>query len=257
DKTAYAFGLTADEDDRTAQLHAAFVERQQDLFGGSDDPDLVALLRLLIAWKPQDWSTLSGYSADELDANFVFRLDGRQEYVHDNVAARAIWQRTLEDDGGVEGQCLVTGERGLLGQSHPKIKEVNGAQSAGASLISFNKPAYESYGNKGQANAAISKQAVFGYSTALNHLLRRSEHNHQRLQMGDATVVFWAEAADIQQAEAAEQFFAAAYDPPTDEQEAAKLGTMLDGIAQGRPLENLNPDLHADTQFYVLGLAPN
>lgn len=257
DKTAYAFGVAADGGERTGKEHAAFVVRQKELFGVSDDPSLIAFLTLLDTWQLSKLEILPGYSADVLDANFVFRLDGRREYLHDNAAAKAIWRQTLEGDVEAEGQCLITGETGPLGRSHPKIKEVNGAQQAGASLVSFNEKAYESYGNKGQANASISRLAIFGYSTALNHLLRRSDHNHQRLQMGDATAVFWAEAPDAKQAEAAESFFAAAYDSPTDEQEAARLETVLDGMAQGRPLESLDPELHAETKFYVLGLAPN
>lgn len=257
DKTAYALGITAGEGKRLADEHAAFKARQLALFGGCDDADLCAFLRLLKHWQPEKLAELSGYSEEMLDTNIVFRLDGQQRYLHENSMARSLWRTALENDEGVVGQCLVTGEIATLGTDHPAIRGVRDAQSSGASLVSFNSDAYNSYGNKGQDNAAISKVAIFGYSTALNYLLRGDSDNHQRLQIGDTTVVFWAEASDAVHAEAAEDFFAMLNEPPSDQQEAAQLGSLLGQVAQGRPLAELDPRLESGTRFFVLGLAPN
>ncbi|MEX0871187.1 MAG: type I-C CRISPR-associated protein Cas8c/Csd1, partial [Aquisalimonadaceae bacterium] len=84
------------------------------------------------------------------------------------------------------------------------------------------------------------------------------EHNRQRLQVGDATVVFWAVARTPEQASEAESVFADLFNPPTDDvQETAKLRTVLDAVAKGRPLHELELRLDEGTQLYVLGLAPN
>ncbi|WP_110647215.1 type I-C CRISPR-associated protein Cas8c/Csd1 [Salinicola peritrichatus] len=257
DKTAYALGVTASEGRRLADEHAAFKARQFELFGGCDDPELQAFLVLLDQWQPERLVALPGYSEEVLDTNVVFRLEGQQRYLHENPTARSLWRTALDSDEGETGQCLIAGEAALLGADHPAIRGVRGAQSSGASLVSFNSDAYNSYGHKGQSNASISKSAIFGYSTALNYLLRGDNDNHQRLQIGDATVVFWAEASDAAHAEAAEGFFAMLNEPPSDEQEAAKLGTLLADVAQGRPLAELDPRLESDTRFFVLGLAPN
>lgn len=257
DKTSYSLGVTGGEDNRLSKLHSAFKARQFELFGVSSDPELVAFLKLLDRWQPEEIAKLPGYSDDVLDANFIFRLDGKHNYLHENYEARRLWGVTLESGEGELGQCMVIGGASLLGTDHPKIKGVKGAQTAGASLVSFNSSSYESYGNKGQTNASISKAAIFGYSTALNHLLRGSDDNRQRLQVGDATVVFWAKARDAAHAEAAEGFFAMLNEPPSDGQEAAKLGFLLTQVAEGRPLAELDPMLERDTQFFVLGLAPN
>ncbi|GGY02302.1 type I-C CRISPR-associated protein Cas8c/Csd1 [Litchfieldella qijiaojingensis] len=257
DKTAYALGVSAGEGKRLADEHAAFKARQFELFGESDDPELNAFLRLLEQWRPDQLTELPGYSEEVLDTNVIFRLDGKHQYLHENREARRLWGTVLESGEGESGQCLITGEIAPLGTDHPAIRGVRDAQSSGASLVSFNSEAYNSYGNKGQANASISKAAIFGYSTALNHLLRGDTDNRQRLQIGDATVVFWAKARDAAHATAAENFFALLNEPPTDEQQAAKLGTLLTDIAQGRPLKELDPMLEPDTQFFVLGLAPN
>ena len=42
----------------------------------------------------------------------------------------------------------------------PKIKGVAGAQSAGALLVSFNAPAYESYGKSQSYNAPVGAAAA-------------------------------------------------------------------------------------------------
>jgi CRISPR-associated protein Csd1 len=257
DKTAYSLGVTAGEGKRLADEHAAFKARQLALFGESDDPDLMAFLRLLDQWQPEQLSELPGYSEEVLDTNVIFRLDGQRQYLHENREARRLWGAALEGGEGVSGQCLITGDIAPLGTDHPAIRGVRDAQSSGASLVSFNSDAYESYGYSKNQNASISKAAIFGYSTALNHLLRGDTDNHQRLQIGDATVVFWAKARDTAHAEAAEGFFAMLNEPPSDEQEAAKLGTLMKQVSEGRILAELDPMLEADTQFFVLGLAPN
>ncbi|MBB3329569.1 CRISPR-associated protein Csd1 [Halomonas campaniensis] len=257
DKTAYALGVTAGEGKRLTDEHEAFKARQLALFGESDDPDLMAYLRLLDQWQPERLSELPGYSEEVLDTNVIFRLDGQRQYLHENREARRLWGAALEGGEGVSGQCLITGDIAPLGTDHPAIRGVRDAQSSGASLVSFNSDAYESYGYSKNQNASISKAAIFGYSTALNYLLRGDTDNHQRLQIGDATVVFWAKGRDRARAEAAEGFFAMLNEPPSDEQEAAKLGTLMKQVSEGRILSELDPKLEADTQFFVLGLAPN
>ncbi|MFC0269046.1 type I-C CRISPR-associated protein Cas8c/Csd1 [Kushneria aurantia] len=258
DKTAYALGATAGEGKRLNEEHKAFRVRQHELLEGAEAAELCAFLALIEQWRPEHLQTLSGYSEEVLDSNIVFRLDGEHRFLHDHPEARRRWSEALEDgDGDVVGQCLVTGELAPLGTDHPAIRNINGAQSSGASLISFNSDAYESHGHKGQSNAAISKTAIFGYATALNYLSRRDADNRQRLQFGDTTVLFWARANDTAQAEAAEHVFAVLNDPPTDEQEAARLQTALARIAAGAALADTELGLAGDTQFFVLGLAPN
>jgi len=256
DKTSYALGVTAGEGKRLHEEHEAFKQLQRDVFGYVEDEGVNALLAFLDGWTPSQLDRLSGYTEDILDANVVFRLDGYQEYIHDRPAARDAWQQHLDSKAASEGQCLITGEFGPLAEGHPTIKNVDGAQSSGAKLISYNASAFESYGKTSNDNAPVTKKAAFAYTTLLNYLLRRDESNHQRLRIGDATAVFWAEG-DEQTAHQAEDLFAQLVAPPNDEQAAARLRTTLDAVAKGRPLTELNPDLDESIRFYVLGLSPN
>lgn len=90
-------------------------------------------------------------------------------------------------------QCLVTGREDEITATHPAIKGVRNAQSSGAALVSFNAPAFCSYGREQNFNAPVGKYAAFAYTAALNHLL--ADRKNVQL-IGDTTVVCWAEGAD-------------------------------------------------------------
>ncbi|WP_449191657.1 type I-C CRISPR-associated protein Cas8c/Csd1 [Thauera sp.] len=261
DKTSYVLGVS-NTSKRADKEHEAFVELHETVLAGEDDPGLKALLSFLRGWSPDQFEA-RGFPADMVDANLVFRMDGEHCYLHDRPAARAVRARLLAGDAGQEAAasgavCLVSGEVAPVARLHPAIKGVNGAQSSGASIVSFNLDAFTSYAKSQGDNAPVSEPAAFAYTTALNYLLRRGEHNRQRLQVGDASVVFWAEAADAQQASAAEDLFASLLSPPADDaSEAARVRAVLERIAKGRPVADLAPNLEPGTRMYVLGLAPN
>ncbi|MES1954820.1 type I-C CRISPR-associated protein Cas8c/Csd1 [Salinisphaera hydrothermalis] len=257
DKTSYALGCSANPSKRMADEHQAFIDRQKELFNEADDPSLEAFLAFLDQWEPGQISEIPRYTVDILDTNIVFRLDGEQVRVHDAPASQEIWQATLQSESQIIAQCLVTGAQAPVAAGHPRIRGVDGAQSSGAAIVSFNSNAYLSYGLDNAETAALSKPAVFAYATALNHLLRRGADNRHRLRIGDTTTVFWAIARDADAAEAAETFFAAANEPPSDEQENQRIHDVLSQVASGRPLAELSPDLDPDTRIVVLGLAPN
>ncbi|MCQ4085962.1 type I-C CRISPR-associated protein Cas8c/Csd1 [Saccharibacillus sp. JS10] len=131
------------------------------------------------------------------DNNLIFQLSGKRLYIHDTSEVLKEWDRAVMeaqvDSDAKLGTCLVTGlENQPLAQVHKvNIKGVLNAQQAGASLVSFNFKASESYGKEKSYNAPFSEAASIGYAKALNHLIL-SEHNRLR-RMGDMTVVFWAE----------------------------------------------------------------
>jgi len=257
DKTSYVLGVSAKDGGRAAQEHQAFKALQCALLADSADPGLQALLKFLAQWTPEQFQPPL-FNAEMLDSNLVFRLDGQLQYLHDTPAAQVIWRRLQAGADSKEGLCLVTGQRLPLARLHPAIKGVNGAQSSGASIVSFNLESFSSYGKSQGDNAPVSEQAAFAYTTVLNHLLRRDDSNHQRLQIGDASVVFWAETANVEQADAAETLLWEMLDPPADDaSETEHLRQALAAVASGRALRELDPALEDDTRLYVLGLAPN
>lgn len=258
DKTSYVLGASATSK-RADKEHDAFKVLHQQSLEGTQDAGLKALLAFLAAWHPERF-TAAPFKEEMLDANVVFRMDGESTYLHErpaSITVRTTLLATQEEDA-LSGVCLVTGERLPVARLHPAIKGVNGAQSSGASIVSFNLDSFTSYGKSQGENAPVSEQVAFAYTTVLNHLLRRGEHNRQRIQIGDASVVFWAEADDADQAQEAELTFELLLNaPPDDSQEAARVRDVLDQVAKGRPLSELSPKLQDGTRMFVLGLAPN
>ena len=263
DKTAYALGVEANKNKAEAKAKPftpsektfdAFKQYHLDLLQNSDDEGLQALCRFLQNWQPAHFAA-ENLPAEMLDANIAFSLEKPTALIHKREAAQTLWAGCLKSDEALEGLCLISGDTAPIARLHPAIKGVFGGQSSGGSIISFNKEAFASFGKEQGANAPVSEQSAFAYTTALNYLLRR-ENNHC-LTIGDASTVFWAEADDNATAQAAEGFFAQVFMPPNDEQESVKIFNVLEQIGKGCPLQEIAPELSPNTRFYILGLAPN
>ena len=264
DKTAYTLGVNANPDKAAAKTQpfllaedtfSAFRERHLELLQKEQDDGLRALYQFLVKWQPSRFQDTSvADKINMLDSNIVFQLDGARCYIHESERARVLWAALLQNDDAETGLCLISGETAPIARLHPAIKGILGGQSSGGAIVSFNKESFESLGKEQGANAPISEQAAFTYTTVLNYLLRRE--NRHCLTIGDASTVFWAEAPDDSSAEAEESFF---FDmmTVTDGEENQKVFDILQQIAKGRPLKEIAPNLHADTRFYILGLAPN
>ncbi|MBT9245500.1 type I-C CRISPR-associated protein Cas8c/Csd1 [Gemmobacter fulvus] len=254
DKSAYVLGVTAGEGKRTAEEHAKFREKHLDWLADTTDPGLLALCRFLESWDPASFAAPQ-WQDEARDQNLVFRLSGEFTFLHDRPAARTLW-REIGAEGASDPQiCLVTCTPGPVARLHPSIKGVWGAQSSGASLISFNLDAFTSYGHDQGDNAPVSEAAAFAYTTALNRFLEKDSGH--RIQIGDASTVFWADAPD-DAAEEAENLFSAFFDPAGDEKlAAAKIKDKLDAIRSGTRLTEVAPNLAQGVRFHVLGLAPN
>ncbi len=264
DKSSYVLGVTAGEGKRTGEEYDAFVTRHKELLRDCDDEGLRALLRFLESWRPDDFADNDwpqDIKEQIRDQNIVFSLESerlKHIRIHDRPAARALWARLCSEGEKAQAACLVTGEHGPIARLHPAIKGVWGAQSSGASIVSFNIDAFTSYGHEQGGNAPVSEAAAFAYTTALNHFLERDSGH--RVQIGDASTVFWADASDAAAAEEAEDEFAFLMGVNEKEEEkrgAKKVGAILEAIRQGKPLAELKPDLPQGVRFYVLGLSPN
>ena len=256
DKTSYA--LRIGESKRLTEEHTAFVTRHVKSLSESEDAGLKALLTFLQQWRAEAFQTYRW--PDEMkDQNVVFALESERLqniFIHDRPAARQLWARLSSSEKKTEAACLVSGDRAPVARLHPAIKGVWGAQSSGASLVSFNLDAFESYGHEQGENAPVSEAAAFAYTTALNKFLENGSKN--RIQIGDTSTVFWADAGNAETAEKAEGIFAALIGSEIDEaMQASKIGAVLEKIRNGQPIKDFAPDLAEGVRFYVLGLAPN
>ena len=240
------------------------MERHREALAGVTDPGLLALNAFLAGWTPEQF--VAPFWPDDMkDQNvaFTFEPDRRaMRTLQDRPAARALWLRQRDHGERESAVCLVTGARGPIQRTHTPIKGVWGAQTAGAYIVSFQLEAATSYGHEQGDNAPVSEAAAFAYTTALNHFLERDSGH--RIQIGDASTVFWADASDAIVSREAEAMFAAMLDPSAappaavdEASETAKIAAKLDMIRQGRPLAEINPALEKNVRFHVLALAPN
>lgn len=264
DNSSYILGvsLKKGEDDaerekqrnKDIKCFEACRELHHSMLDGMEYPAAKAVLNFLDKWEPQkaeENNLVAQYAKEILSgANMVFRFNGG--YVHDDPQLASVWQKANAKQKDNIGQCLVTGALDEIQNTHPTIKGVQGAQSSGAALVSFNASAFCSYNKEQNQNAPVGKYAAFAYTTALNHLLADRKNVHR---IGDAAVVCWAENADKQYEDfAAEVFFGDNVDK-SDEQRLSALRTSLKLLADGLPCKEM--DLDPGRKFYILGLSPN
>lgn len=254
DNSTYLLGVDQKgRPQRSRDCFAAAAAMHHAVLDGIDSPVARVILAFFDTWQPEqaaEHPALAGqFEEVTAGANLLFWVDGR--YPQEDAAIREAWQKYREnsDSDAVKMQCLVTGREDEITATHPAIKGVRDAQPSGAALVSFNAPAFCSYGREQNYNAPVGKYAAFAYTAALNHLL--ADRNNVQF-IGDTTVVCWAEGADP----AYPDFFTAAMTGGTAEGLSDNdLRAALKRLAQGLPCEDLGID--PERPFYILGLAPN
>ena len=262
DNSSYLLG--ADEKgkpERSADCFKACAKLHHAILDGVDSPAARALLAYFDNWDPaqaathpllaEQWKEITG------NANLIFgyeAADHSHSFVNDDPAIQNAWQAHYNDRSADSdmGQCLITGKYAPIERTHPNISGVPGAQSSGAALVSFNAPAFCSYGHEQGDNAPVSKYAAFAYTTALNRLLADRSHCKH---VGDTTILCWAENAEPVYQDAMSMFLFGA-DEAAGIQES-DVQAALKRLSAGQTVPFLEKELSPDQHFYLLGLAPN
>ena len=179
--------------------------------------------------------------------NIIFGMRALEAQEDDEI--KALWEEARNAESNEQqGICLVTGQRTDISRIHKGIKGVPGAQSSGAALVSFNAPAFESYGKEQSYNAPVGKYAEFAYTTALNYLLNQREYC---FPLGDSMIVFWAESGK----EEYQKTFMSWMNPQVDNQEEMK--KLFGNLQRGIRVDVQDIQLNMEQKFYILCLAPN
>lgn len=262
DNSTYLLG--ADEKgkpERSADCFKACAKLHHTILDGVDSPPARALLAYFDSWDPaqaaahpllaEQWKEITG------NANLIFgyeAADHSHSFVNDDPAIQNAWQTHYNDRSADSdmGQCLITGKYAPIERTHPNISGVPGAQSSGAALVSFNAPAFCSYGHEQGDNAPVSKYAAFAYTTALNRLLADRSHCKH---VSDTTILCWAENAEPVYQDAMSMFLFGA-DEAVGIQES-DVQAALKRLSAGQTVPFLEKELSPDQHFYLLGLAPN
>ena len=237
---------------QTVERFAASKKLHLDVLSEANSSAAKAIIAFFERWNPSIADTIPVFAEnkEELLAgdNLCFIYDS--EYVTKDASICAAWQNYYEGapDGKMEC-CLITGRKTVPERTHPPIKGVRDAQSSGAALVSFNAPAFCSYGKEQNANAPVSKYASFAYTSALNALL--ADREHVKL-IGNTTVVYWAKNAGEQY----QDIFAALLDG-ADTVTDDTLDALMTSIAAGKPYDYNGLPLDPENDFFILGLSPN
>jgi len=249
DTAEYVLGVdTRGKPERVAEQHAAFRQRVAELPEASrQDAGIQALERFYANGGVAELSSDAAWP-EILEGNPVmtFRLHNDGDLICQPAAVVSAC-RSDEDAGDATAICLITGEQAATERLHTVIKGVWGAQSSGATLVSFNLDAFASFNKEQGDNAPVSPFAAFAYTTALNHLLDRN--SRQRFQVGDASTVFWAQKEDAE----AESAFAAIFGEQDDPDARTELVRSLLSAVQSGQFDGGR----GENRFFVLGLAPN
>ncbi|NNM55536.1 MAG: type I-C CRISPR-associated protein Cas8c/Csd1 [Spirochaetales bacterium] len=248
----YVLGANPRNRNDSAERHNAFLTRLKPiLYNNKEIVAIKALSRFLYSGPLKQVLDTSGDSHEwkeilEGNLNLTFRLEG------DNPITDILKDvlSNLKEYPGPRGLCLVKGEQSYISRLHPAIKGVWGAQPSGAALVSYNLPPFCSFGKEQNFNAPMSNSATFAYTTALNSLLLKGSDN--RLQLGDASTVFWTQKQAARIEKQVKSFFA---QPPKEKDDPNK------GVADAKQqlesiLTGITPE-ESQAGFYILGLAPN
>ena len=180
--------------------------------------------------------------------NISFLLQGEFKIAAED---KTVWDLVLNrNDEGMDGICLVTGQKSSISRLHSTIKLTKDT----GPLVSFKTDrGFDSYGKEQGFNAPIGKNAEFAYTTALNAMLQKGSHN--KFGVGDRTFVFWASS----NSKVAEQTEESLFDllGITDEEfddPNAKIEQVRKVFAS---IESGSLKTSLDDRFYILGLAPN
>ena len=253
DTSSYLLGVDGKgKADRSIDCFAASKALHLQLLKEVDSPIARAIVRFFEHWDPSQAASHPALQEDweELlqGGNLTFSLD--KQFAALDPAIADAWTRHYEDSSAEAEpiRCLVTGQTGTLARLHPSIKGVAGAQSSGASLVSFNAPAFCSFEHEQGANAPVSDYAAFAYTTALNTLL--ADRNRVS-RVGDTTILCWAAGGESAYQDC---FLMSIFNDSYTENDILN---TLHHLSKGESIQWDDTRLSPDTRFYVLGLAPN
>lgn len=240
---------------RSLECFQACKTLHETLLVSVEEPAARALLSFFEHWQPEKLTEHPAFAHQDMEdllasANLIFRYRGR--YLHEIPAIRQAWQDYYNNSqDSQQFPCLVTGKLAPVAQLHPSIKGIYGAQSSGASLVSFNAPAFCSYDREQGLNAPTSQYAAFAYGAALNYLIAT-----QNTRVGDVTLLFWAESGEEAYADALKRFGFGGGDED-DQYKEEDLKGLMESLAEGADVEWDGTRIDPNMTFYILGISPN
>lgn len=248
DSPAYTLGIG---DKNPTEKHEAFKAKILSCLSSVNDIGAKALISFLKAYQPSQIESLPNFKEMcESTGNVSFRLQEEQRLIleREPVKSALISLQERESVDQTESICLISGKKATLARTHPPIKKIINGQPSGTAIVSFNQDSFCSYGKQQGANAPISENAAFAYTTALNSLL--DSESRQKLLIGDTVLTFWSQENNSQIEDAIASLFG--LEPSEDPARRTELlRAIFTSVRTGKIPKPEND------AFYVLGLAAN
>ncbi len=272
DNPTYVLGVN-DDKKNVDEKHKAFIEKQKEFAACIENEKrkecLDIVLRFLKNSPLEAVKNAPSFKEEyEKAGNVTFRIGGElisdiifkepleegiKDFVFDFVSAE-------DNSDGAQMICLLTGESCDPTRLHKSIKNVSGANTSGANIVSFNEDVFCSYGQEQGRNAPVSREATLSYVSALSDLLRKG--SDLKYKVGDTTTVFWLKEAD----DDAEKFATALFgvkDVKEEKERSQKEDTPPDKYTEvvKALLESINSGKFSRDEgknsYHLLGLSPN
>lgn len=259
DSSAYVFGFSDKKDfDGCRKYLETFKKKVDEIYKAApDNEDITAVHRF---YQRDTQATLTKMKADtlwpEIEKNlnkkyslFSFLINGDTQIVAEKEELLDLLDGDNHDN---EKVCLVSGKKGKI-VDVTTATMIPGSQAV-AKIVSFQvKSGYDSYGKEQGANAPISEESEFAYSTALKHLLRSDSRN--KFLIGNRTFLFWASRDNSASNQAEKGFFDLFGFSDSDDDDPNARIEQVRKVFKAIYSGELNTSL--DDKFYILGLAPN
>ncbi len=247
DFSGYVTGQSKEKSKNSLLQHEAFKNLVSKMASAEGVPEEIKAIDIFYSsgelkklFSSENWE-----DAQNSNRSFSFRIKGNTNLVCQHPWVHAFIEKEREAEGAVRQICLVSGKSDFPVKTLAKIKNVWGKPQRDRSLVAFNQDSFCSFGKQQSYNSPIGESAEFAFSTALNTLLAS---HMQRMQVGDASTVFWAKKEHP-----FEQDFSCFLGEPVkgESPNYGKIRSLLNAVRTGvLPEED-------DIPFYVLGLAPN
>ncbi len=189
DRADYALGIPrSGASTRARSLHPSFLDLLRECASSTNEPTVGAVLKFLESFDPSSLNLPVDMDPSDV---VTFRVSGVLPINLPSV--RQFWaarhERSVAAVTPMTTQCLICGrQRPPVARHRIKIKGIPEGQPSGMTIVSANKPAFESYGLRASHIAPICSECTEAYANGANLLIR---DDRTRYVIGPLMYLFW------------------------------------------------------------------
>jgi CRISPR-associated protein Csd1 len=198
DKAEYVFGEhCAGATARATKLHQAYLDLLQDAAASTGNRDLDTILAFLLG--PDLARIAHGVAPEELVTFLIVERNGAERDPLEDPAIHKYWSEHVYRNSVSDrsGNCACCRQQGAYVRIMPNDVTIAGQA---ATIISFDKPAFEHYGEKQGVNSSLCMTCAHKVGEALAYLTTEKGHHStlydskKRGSIQNQVAVYWSES---------------------------------------------------------------